>query len=42
MLKEPGEGVILGVTFDSKITVENCLRSVSSAASQRSGILRKS
>ena len=34
--------VILGVTFDSKITFENHLRSVSRAASQRLGILRKS
>ena len=34
--------VILGVTFDSKMTFEKHLRSVSSAASQRLGILRKS
>ena len=34
--------VILGVTFDSKMTFEKPLRSVSRAASQRFGILRKS
>ena len=33
---------ILRVTFDSKITLEKHLRSVSRAASQRLGILRKS
>ena len=33
--------VILGVTFDSKMTFEKHLRSVSRAASQRLGILRK-
>ena len=33
---------ILGVTFDSKITFEKNLRSVSRAASQLLGILRKS
>ena len=33
---------ILGVTFDSKMTFEKHLRSVSRAASQRLGILRKS
>ena len=33
---------ILGVTFDSKLTFEKHLRSVSRAASQRFGILRKS
>ena len=31
---------ILGVTFDSKMTFEKQLRSVSNAASQRLGILR--
>ena len=31
--------VILGVTFDSKMTTEKHLRSVSRAASQRLGIL---
>ena len=34
--------VILGVTIDSKMTFEKNLRSVSKAASQRPGILRKS
>ena len=34
--------VILGVTFDSKMTFEKHLPSVSTAASQRLGILRKS
>ena len=34
--------VILGLTFDSKMTFEKCLRSVFRAASQRLGILRKS
>ena len=33
--------VILGVTFDSKMTFEKHLSSVSIAASQRLGILRK-
>ena len=42
MLKESVELDILGVTFDSKMTFENHLRSVSRAASQRLGILRKS
>ena len=37
-----GGTVILGVTFDSKLTFEKHLRSVSRAASQRLGILRKS
>ena len=32
---------ILGVTFDSKMTFEKHLRSVSRAAAQRLGILRK-
>ena len=41
-LKESDDLVILGVTFDSKITFEKHFRSVSSAASQRLGILRKS
>ena len=41
VLKE-SDLVILGVTFDSKITFEKHLRSVSRAASQRLGILRKS
>ena len=41
-LKESDDLVILGVTFDSKMTVEKHLRSVSRVASQRLGILRKS
>ena len=42
VLKESDELVILGVTFNSKMTFEKHLRSVSRAASQRLGILRKS
>ena len=42
VLKESDDLVILGVTFDSKLTVEKHLRLVSKAASQRLGILRKS
>ena len=42
MLKESDDLVILGVTFDSKMIFEKHLRSVSRAASQRVGILRKS
>ena len=42
VLKEPDDLVILGVTFNSKFTFENHLRSVSKAVSQRLGILRKS
>ena len=42
VLEESDDLVILGVTFDSKITFEKHLRSVSRAASQRHGILRKS
>ena len=42
VLKESDDLVILGVTFDSKLTFEKHLRSVSRAASQRLGILRKS
>ena len=34
--------VILGVTFDSKMTFEKHLRSVSTAATQKLGMLRKS
>ena len=41
-LKESDDLVILGVIFDSKMTFEKHLRSVSRAASQRLGILRKS
>ena len=42
VLKESDDLVILGVTFDSNITFEKHLHSVSSAAYQRLGILRNS
>ena len=42
VLKESDDLVTLGVTFDSKMTFEMHLRSVSRAASQRLGILWKS
>ena len=42
VLKESDDLDILGVTFYSKMTLENHLHSVSRAASQRLGILRKS
>ena len=42
VLKESDDLVILGVTFDSKMTFEKHLRSVSRAASQWLGVLRKS
>ena len=42
VLKESDDLVILGVTFFSKMTCEKHLRSVSRAASQSLGILRKS
>ena len=42
VLNESDYLVILGVTSDSKMTFEKHLRSVSRAASQRLGILRKS
>ena len=42
VLKESDDLVLLGVTFDSKMTFEKHLRSVSRATSQRLGILRKS
>ena len=42
VLKESDDLVILGVTFDSKLTFEKQLRLVSRAASRRLGILRKS
>ena len=42
VLKESDDLVILWVTFDSKMTFERHLRTVSIAASQRLGILRKS
>ena len=41
-MNESDDLVILGVTFDSKMTFEKHLRSVSRAASQRLDILRKS
>ena len=42
VLKESDDLVILGVTFDSKMTFEKHLRSVYKAASQRLSVLRKS
>ena len=42
ILKDSYDLVILGVTFDSKLTFEKHLRLVSRAASQRLDILRKS
>ena len=42
VLKESDDLVILGVTFDSKMTFEKHLHSVSRAALQICGILRKS
>ena len=42
MLKKSDDLVILGVTFDSEMTFQNHLRSVSRAAFQRLGIFRKS
>ena len=42
VLKQSDDLVILGVIFDSKIALEEHLRLVSRAASQRLGILRKS
>ena len=42
MMKDSDDLVIFGVTFDSKMTFEKPLRSVSRAASKRPGILRKS
>ena len=41
VLKESDDLVIFGLTFDSKMTYEKHLRSVSRAASQRLCILRK-
>ena len=41
VLKESDHLVILGVTFDSKMTFEKHLHSVSRAAAQRLDILRK-
>ena len=42
VLKESDDLVILGMTFDSKMTIEKHLCQVSREASQRLGILRKS
>ena len=42
VLKVSDDLVIMGVTFDSKMTFEKHLRSVSRSAPQRLGILRKS
>ena len=42
VLMESDDLVILGVTFDSKMTFPKHLHSVSRAGSQRLGILRKS
>ena len=42
VLKESADLVILGVMFDALMTFERHLRSVSSAAAQRLGIMRKS
>ena len=42
VLKESADLVILGVTFDDKMTSGRNLRSISSAAAQRLGIMRKS
>ena len=42
VLKESVDLDTLGVTFDSKLTFEKHVRSVSRAASQRLSILRKS
>ena len=42
VLKETADLVILGVTFNAKMTFEKHIRSVSSAAAQRLGIMRKS
>ena len=40
VLNESDDLIILGVTFDSRMTFEKHLRSVSRAASQRLGILK--
>ena len=42
VLKQHADLAILGLTFDAKMTFEKHLRSVSSAAVQRLGIMRKS
>ena len=41
VLIESADLVILGITFDAKMTFEKHLYSVSSAAAQRLGIMRK-
>ena len=41
-MKESANVVIFGETFDAKMTFERHLRSVSSAATQRLGIMKKS
>ena len=40
-LKETSELIILGATFDTKLTFERHIRSVASSASQRIGLLRR-
>ena len=42
VLKESADLVVLRVIFDAKMTFEKCLHSISSAAAQRLGIMRKS
>ena len=42
VLKESADLVILGATFDAKMTFEKHLRSVSSDAAERLGTMRKS
>ena len=42
VLKESADLVILGVSYDAKMNFEKHLRSVSSAAAQSLGIMRKS
>ena len=42
VLNESADFLILGMTFDAKMTFEKHLRSVSSAAAQKLGIMRKS
>ena len=42
LLKESANHIIFGVTFDAKIIFEKHIRSVSRAAAQRPGTMRKS
>ena len=42
VMKESADLVILGVTFDAKMTIEKRLRSVSRPVGQRLGVMRKS